>query len=116
MTEEVKAEEVKVEETVAAEDVVEDSVKLNELKIGYVVGLTKEDNFIFYVFGEDQGLVGLLGINAHADRQIRKIYNNSQVEGDRLVLEVAKLMNTMNEKLSQILSAVGPTKPDNAIR
>lgn len=109
MTEEVKAEEVK--EPTSEEE----QIKLNELKIGYVVGLTKEGNFIFNIFGENQGLVELLGINAHAAKQINKIYNNSQIEGDRLVLEVARALGEMNEKIEKIMSVVAPTKSDNEI-
>lgn len=113
---EVQATEA-VEEAPMAEEVAgEQQLNLNDLKIGYVVGLTEENNFVFQVFGQSQGLVELLGIHGHANRQIDAVYNNAQVMGDRLVHEVGRAVQVMGQKLDHLINTVAPPKADNEIQ
>ena len=94
----------------------EKQLLLDELKIGYIVGLTMEGNFVFELFGQEKGIVELLGINAHADAKIKRIYDETQMSGDRLVHEVGKALNLVSQKLDGIMAAItGPKKPDNEI-
>ena len=57
------------------------SVALEDLKIGYVVGLTAEDRFVFELFGQNKGLVELLGIHQHASRRFYVSTNPGNVPG-----------------------------------
>jgi hypothetical protein len=90
-------------------------VKLEDTKIAYVVGMDQEGNFIFQIFGKEAGLLQLLGIHAHADRQIQAIYDDKQMTGDRLTHEVGKAVGLINQKIDQMLAVIAPKKPDNAL-
>lgn len=86
---------------------------VDDLRIGYVVGLTKDGNFVFELLGEQKGLVELLGINAHADARVKQIYERAQASGDALIHEVGKGLGILNQKIDQLLGVVAPKKPDN---
>lgn len=88
---------------------------LDDLKVGYVVGLTEEGNFVFELFGKDPGLVELLGVHQHAVNRVQRIYDDKQISGDRLIHEVGKAVAMLNQKLDQVLQAVAPKEPDNRI-
>ena len=90
-------------------------VKLEDTKIAYVVGMDQEGNFIFQIFGKEAGLLQLLGIQAHANRQIQAIYDDKQMAGDRLTHEVGKAVGLINQKIDQLLAVIAPKKPDNAL-
>jgi len=112
----VEAQATEVEETKVTEaPEQEEQLNLNDLKIGYVVGLTEENNFVFQVFGKSQGLVELLGVHGHANKQIDAVYNNTQVMGDRLVHEVGRAVQVMSQKLDHLINTVAPPKADNEI-
>lgn len=88
---------------------------LDDLKVGYVVGLADDGNFVFDVFGKEKDLLSLLGLHAHADRRVNQIYNQTQMAGDTLVHEVGKALTVLNQKLDAALSVLAPKKPDNSI-
>lgn len=112
-----EAQAVKAEEAPQVEEMSsEQPLNLNELKIGYVVGLTEDNNFVFQVFGQNQGLVELLGIHGHANKQIDAAYNNAQVMGDRLVHEVGRAVQVMSQKIDYLINTVAPPKADNEIQ
>jgi len=91
-------------------------VNLEDLKVGYVVGLTEEGDFVFELFGKDPGLVELLGIHQHATNRVQRIYDDKQIAGDRLIHEVGKAVAMLNQRLEQIAQAVMPPRqPDNKL-
>jgi len=90
-------------------------VKLEDTTIAYVVGMDQEGNFIFQIFGKEAGLLQLLGIHAHATRQIEAIYDDKQMSGDRLTHEVGKAVQVVNQKIDELLRAIAPKKPDNIL-
>jgi len=112
---EAQAPEVEEQAPVAEELQEEKPMDLNDLKIGYVVGLTEDNNFVFQVFGQQRGLVELLGVHGHANKQIDAVYNNAQVMGDRLVHEVGRAVQVMSQKLDHLINTVAPPKADNEI-
>ena len=99
-------------EAMAKED---QGIKLEDLRVAYVVGLTPDNNFVFELFGQDPGLVELLGIHAHAINRIQRIYDDKQIQGDRLTHEVGKAVAILNQKLDQILQVIAPREPDNKL-
>ena len=42
-------------------------MEAEDLKIGYAVGMTPDGEFVFQVFGQDPGLVELLGVHRYAE-------------------------------------------------
>jgi hypothetical protein len=100
-------------EVIDAEFVEESQPAPPPLKVGYVVGLTEEGNFVFEILGSQRGLVELLGIHQYADRKITAIYDDNQMSGDRLVHEVGKASAMALQKLDQLIGA--QKKPDNQI-
>ncbi len=107
----VKEEEV-IENT---EDTEEKKLTLDDLTIGYVVGLTADGNFVFDSFGKDKDLVGILGIHEHAKAKVTQLYEQSQMIGDALTNEVGKAVVDTNNKVAQLLNVVSPKKPDNKL-
>jgi hypothetical protein len=92
-----------------------EGISLKDLKVGYVVGLTDEGNFVFELVGTDPGLVELLGVNAHAAERVRQIYARTQMTGDALTTEVGKGLAIINQKIDQLLGVIAPKKPDNKL-
>jgi len=83
------------------------------LEIGYVVGMTKDGNFVFELLGENRGLVQLLGIHEHAKRRVTAIYDDNQMMGDRLVHEVGKATGACLQAVEQLVKQ--QKGPDNKI-
>ena len=81
------------------------SVALEDLKIGYVVGLTQEDRFVFELFGQNKGLVELLGIHQHASRRVNRVYDDQQMSGDRLLHEVGRAVAAIAQRLDGLAGA-----------
>lgn len=117
MSEELQTEKVEeVEAEAATEQAAEqESMSLDDLKIGYVVGVKPDGNFVFQVFGQEQGLIELLGINAHANSQVKSMYDRNLGTGDALTLQVGQALGVLNQKLDQVLGAVAPKQPDNKL-
>lgn len=94
-------------------EVEQKEMKATDLKVGYVVGLTPDGNFIFELLGSERGLVELLGIHQHATKKVNRIYDEHQLSGDRLTHEVGKAVAISVQKIDQLLSLIAPQKPDN---
>ena len=95
-------------------------VALEDLKIGYVVGLTQEDRFVFELFGVSKGLVELLGIHQHASRKVERVYDDQQMSGDRLLHEVGRAVAAIAQRLDGALGtedtiAAEETAVDSAV-
>jgi len=102
-------------EQIEQEGLQTEGMKLEDLKVAYVVGLTPDDNFVFELFGRAPGLVELLGIHQHACKRVDRIYDDKQVSGDRLIHEVGKAVAMLNQRLDQVLQVVAPREPDNRL-
>ena len=87
----------------------------DNLRMGYIVGVTNAGNFVFEVLGENKGLVELLGLHAHATAKIQGVYERAQMTGDALIHEVGKALTILNKKLDQILDSNTSKKTDNEI-
>lgn len=92
-----------------------EQINLNDMKIAYVVGLAPNGDFVFDVYGQQKGLVELLGVHQHATKKIDRIYEDAQVQGDRLTVEVGRAVSVVAQKLDQVLAVVAPKKPDNQL-
>ena len=86
-----------------------------DMRVGYAVGLTKEGEFFFEVFGQDAGLVQLLGIQEYARQRIEAITQDRMMRGDRLTHEVGKILGELSQKLDAVLATVAPKKPNDII-
>ena len=91
------------------------TLNLEDLRVGYVVGLTDEGQFVFQVFGKEQELVQLLGIHQHAGHRVDSIYNNQQMSGDRLIHEIGRSIADLSKKMDHLpstpLSEEEPSSP-----
>lgn len=86
---------------------------LDDFKVGYIVALTEDDNFVFDVFGSQKGLLEVMGLHQHATLRVNQIHNQSQMAGDTLINEVGKALSVLNNKLDQLLASTGAKRPDN---
>lgn len=91
------------------------TLSLDDLKAGFVVGLSKDGNFVFNVLGKEPGLLDLLGLQQLASEKIKQLFNNNNLQGDALVVEVAKMVKTVDDKVALLLDKVLPRKPDNSL-
>lgn len=78
-------------------------IALEDLKCGYVVGISEDEHFIFEIFGKNKNLVELLGVHAHASHRVSSIHNDQQVSGDRLVRELGRAVEAIGEKVDSLL-------------
>lgn len=81
--------------------------------VGYTVALTKDNVFVFDVFGEEQGLVQLLGIHQYAAQRVKRVFNESHMSGDRLVHEVGTGVSMLNQKLDAVLAKLSELEVDD---
>lgn len=108
---ELHLEEPTMEEAPAEEQ----QLSLNDLAVGYVVGMDQQGNFIFQVVGQQPGLVELLGIHSFAGERVKDLFNAKQGKGDPLVNEVGKAVMALHQKVDQLLNVIAPKKPDNEL-
>ena len=101
-------------EQLAAEPVGDDKqqkqVSLDDIKVGYIVGLTKSGDFVFDVLGQEKGLVEVLGIHKYADLRVEQLVDTSQMVGDRLVAEVGRAVAALHQKVDDITKVILPAK------
>lgn len=93
----------------------QEGLTLDKLKYGYVVGMAPDGNLVFETFGTDLGVMELLGVNYHATNTLQAIYSERQNRGDKLTLEVGKLLVQVDQKLTQLVNKLDPPKPDNKL-
>lgn len=90
-------------------------VTMDDLQVGYVVGLTKTGDFVFNILGAKPGLLEVLGLHKHAEQKIARLYDGNHMQGDALVFELGKMVAQLDQKVAALLNAVAPKKPDNAL-
>jgi len=96
---------------------VQKQISLNDIRVGYIVGVTKDNLMVFELLGQDQGLMDILGLHQHAGRRINSIYEDLQVCGDRLTHEVGRSVQLLNNKMDELLAAIRvPQRVSNKIK
>ena len=119
MPREFTEEEIKIEPEPIPASVVQQEqprqLNLADLRVGYVVGLDNNNGFVFEVLGSDAGLIELFGLQEYAENQIKRLYENKQIGGDRLVHEVGKAVALINQKLDKLITALSPNRPINKL-
>lgn len=87
-----------------------------DFKIGYVVGLSKDGNFLFEVLGTEKNIVSLMGIHKYAEHEVTKLFEQNRFHGNALTLEVGKAVGALHEKFDSLMRALGMSKkPDSDI-
>lgn len=80
----------------------------DSFNVGYMVGLNNEGQFVFQVFGAKKGLIELMGINNYANEQVKKVFSEYQGTGDKLVVEVGRLVSNLNQKFDNLVKVLLP--------
>ncbi len=106
--------EVTVEPTPAVAPEAKKPLTLADLRMGYVVGITEDGNFVFDVVGKEQGLLELLGLQKFAESKIKNVLDANQNQGDKLLFEVAKTVGTLAQEVSKLVNAL--KRPDNSLK
>jgi len=101
--------------TSAVEQPEKKAINPADMKVGYAVGLTKDGEFFFEVFGVEAGLVQLLGIHEYGRQRIEAITQDRMMRGDRLTHEVGKILGVLNQKLDALQATVAPKKPNDIV-
>lgn len=107
-----------VEDTPALEAVPQQEnqgMTLADLKMGYIVGITPDGNFVFEIIGKEKGLVELLGLHKFAEKKVTSLLDSTQGSGDRLIQELARMIQQVGMKVDAIAKVVAPTKPENKL-
>lgn len=102
-------EEVKPEAAPAAKP-----LTLSDLRMGYVVGITEDGNFVFDVVGKEQGLLELLGLQKFAESKIKNVLDANQNQGDKLLFEVGKTVGALAQEVAKLVNTL--KKPDNSLK
>jgi len=89
----------------------EEKKNVDDLKVAYIVGVTKDDKLVFDILGEDRGITQLLGLHAYAGTRIKLLLDESQLTGDRLTHEVGKAVALLAQKMDLVLQQMGGGGP-----
>jgi hypothetical protein len=77
-----------------------------ELALGYVVGLDKEDKFVFQLLGEKDrkpGVLELLGLHGYATNHVQRMIDEALGVGDAKTLSVvASAVEVLSDKLDEL--------------
>ena len=93
------------EATSAKEDPTSNSINLEDLKTGYVTGVTKEGQLVFQLFGARVGLIEVLGVHEFASRRVAQAYDQQQMTGDRLVNEIGRAVAALTQRFDGVFGA-----------
>lgn len=86
--------------------------KLDNMKCGYVVGLSQNGDFVFEVLGEQVGLVELMGLHTYADHRLHVALEINQSYGVPLL--AGMLENT--QKMLKVLLDMQTQKAANNLK
>jgi hypothetical protein len=103
-----------VEDQAKQEVPAEKGLSAADLRMGYIVGITEEGNFVFDVVGKNQGLLELLGLHDFATIKVKQALEHQQGTGDKLVFEVAKTVAALAQEVQKLTSLL--KKPDNSLK
>ncbi|GAG10769.1 unnamed protein product [marine sediment metagenome] len=117
MEEDVDRLEAVAEEAATEADVEKPKgLTMDDVKVGFISGLTNDDDFVFEIIGKDPTLIELMGLVNFAEKRVKRIFEEKQFSGDMLVNEVGKAVAVVKQQLDQVLAAVLPPKePDNKL-
>lgn len=107
---------VKKMETLKTKETSEEEKKVqttDDFKVGYIVALKEDGNFLFELIGKQHGLVELLGLHKYAEGKVLSILNKAQGTGDVLMHELGGLIFQLSSKVEKIIKAV--VKPENEL-
>ena len=90
------------------------NLTLSDLRMGYIVGVTEEGNFVFDIVGKSQGLLELLGLQKFAESKVKSVLDANQNQGDKLLFEVGKTVTVLAQEVSKLVSML--KKPDNNLK
>ncbi len=90
------------------------ALTLSDLRMGYVVGITEDGNFVFDVVGKEQGLLELLGLQKFAEAKIKNVLDANQNQGDKLLFEVGKTVGVLAQEVAKLVNTL--KKPDNNLK
>lgn len=78
------------------------SMTLEDLKVGYLVGLDPNGNFLFHPVGKEKGLVELAGLNRYAANRINQLLDN-QIGPDNTIRQLAQIVLELSAKVDRLL-------------
>lgn len=92
------------EETKVAEEPKNEEVrlKLEDLKSGYIVGLTKEGELVFELFGSDKGLVDILGLHQYAGVRVSVVTDLNQGLVGTMVKDLMKAVGALTQQVARL--------------
>lgn len=103
-----------VENTPAQKELpVQKTLALADLRMGYVVGITDDGNFVFDVVGKEQGLLELLGLQKFAESKIQSALDANQNQGDKLLFEIGKTVSILAQEVGKLVAVL--KRPDNSL-
>lgn len=77
-----------------------------DLALGYVVGLDKEDKFVFQLLGNEErkpGVLELLGLHGYATNHVQRMIDEALGVGDAKTLSiVASAVEALSDKLDEL--------------
>jgi hypothetical protein len=77
-------------------------IGLNDLKVGYVVGLTEDEKFVFEVVGKKPNLAELLGLHKHAETKLEVVYSQAQFVGDAVTVRVGEMVGELTKQVAEL--------------
>ena len=80
---------------------------------GYIVGLTKEDRFVFESFGDKIGFTELTGIHKYATLEVSRQEDKIFMTRDALTNEVGKAVAALSQQIGQLTQLL--SQPQNKI-
>lgn len=86
-------------------------LSLDQLKTGYVVGLTPEGEFVFELVGKDQGLVEVLGLHQYAGLRVNVLADLNQGLVGTMVRDLMKHVATLTQELAKLTTGNLPSVP-----
>ncbi len=87
---------------------------LADLRMGYVVGVTEDGNFVFEIVGKEQGLVELLGLHRFAESKINNVLDTNQNQGNKILFEIGRTVTVLAQEVSKLVTIL--KKPDNNLK
>lgn len=90
------------------------TLALDQLKAGYVVGLTQEGEFVFEPVGQTPGLTEILGLHQYAQIRIGVLADLNQGLVGKMVSDVLKALGEIKQELARQSQAV--KKPTNSLK
>jgi len=77
-----------------------------DVSVGYVVALRGDGEFVFEFFGQNPGLVELLGLHKYSEFRINQLFEVSQRTGvSALAIQLQQLTETLKTVVKSLLAS-----------